>query len=140
LPGENPIGERITPRISDDATGPAEREIIGIVGNTQHHRLGGEPAPGVFLPAAQCIGEQMVLVLRSNEAAEALMEPMRHEVAEGSRAAAVYEATTMEQHLSEVAAHPRLNSVLLTIYALVAVVVAAIGVYGVMMAYAVVQR
>jgi putative ABC transport system permease protein len=137
--GENPIGQRITLRVSDDAAGLAEREIVGVVGDTQHDNLGGAATPGVFLPFAQCIGEQMTLVVRSDLPADAMIDAARSAVAAVSRNAAVYDAASMEQHLAAVAAQPRLNSVLLAIYALVAVFVATIGVYAVM-AYSVVQR
>jgi ABC-type antimicrobial peptide transport system permease subunit len=81
----------------------------------------------------------MTLVIRSSLPRDSLVDTIRNEIAAVSDKAAIYDPATMEEHLSEVAAQPRLNSVLLTIYALVAVVVAAIGVYGVM-AYSVVQR
>ena len=134
-PNEDPIGLRII----GDWANPKPTEIVGVVGDVRHNGLTAEPRPTVFLAQAQVPGYITHVVVRTAAEPQKLATTIRREVQQVDRTEAVTAIQTMEQYVSASLARPRLYAVLLTTFASLALVLAAVGLYG-LMAYGVRRR
>ncbi|HSG82154.1 MAG TPA: ABC transporter permease [Gemmatimonadota bacterium] len=128
---EEPIGQRVT---WDD---PSEEDadwatIVGIVGNTRYEGLDEAPRPEIFRPYAQAPMPYMTLVVRSEMEASGLTSAIRQAVMEVDAAQPIYEVHTMEQVLSDSLGSRRFSMYVLGFFALAALILAAVGLYGVL--------
>lgn len=136
--GEDPIGKRIT-------WGDPENEetdwttIIGIVANTRFEGLDTDPRPEVFRPYLQDPFPFMTLVVRSGLEVGAVVTGLRRAVAEIDPVQPVTEIMSMERILSVSLGEQRFNMLLLGMFALAALIMAAVGLYGVL-SFSVTQR
>ena len=129
------IGRRVLVQGSDQALA----EIVGVVGDVRHNGLTSDPAPAVFRLHAQTPGYITTLVVRSSGDAVSQVAAIRRAIHDVDPAQAVSGAKTLEQYLGDALARPRMYAGLVTAFALIAFILAVIGVYG-MLAYSVVQR
>ena len=129
------LGRRILVQSSNQALA----EIVGVVGDVRHNGLTSEPVPTVFLLHAQTPGYIMNLVVRTAGDPSAQAAAVRRAIQEVDPTQAVSGVKTMEQYLGDALARPRLYAVLVTCFAAIAVMLAAIGVYG-LIAFVVSQR
>ena len=139
FPGENPIGKRIKPGISTDENKPAMREIVGVVADVRNRNLSSDLRPGYFLPVAQIPFNQMTVMVRTTGDPHSLITAVQNEVHSMDREVPVFNIKTMDEHIAVTVATPRFNTTLLAIFAVVALILTIVGLYGVM-SYAVAQR
>ena len=141
-PNENPLGKRIAlvfEALRFRRDGPPEidlklglREIVGVVADVKHSRLDAAPAPEMFVPHAQRPVGDMTLVVRAQTEPTALINAIKAEARALDKDQPVSGITTMSQLLADSVAQPRFNSLLLSLFAGLALLLAAAGVYGVM--------
>ena len=135
FPAESPVGRKIIVQWSNQA--PAE--IIAVVGDVRHNGLTSEPTPTVFLLHSQTPGYITNLVVRTTGDPHAQAAAVRSAIHEVDRTQAVSNVKTMDEYLRGTLARPRLYAVLVTSFATLAVILAAMGIYG-LIAYLVAQR
>jgi predicted permease len=128
--GENPLGVRITYTRTPDSSS-VWRTIVGVVGDERQTSLAKEPEPEVFEPLPQEFRRQMVLVARTNGDAAQLAAPIRRALGEMDPMMAFSEIRTMDDVRSAALARSRFIMTLLIGFSCVGVVLAIVGVYGV---------
>ena len=132
---ENPIGQRL--RFGS----PTRRTVIGVVGDVLHEGLDGQLKPEMYVPVAQAPNTESgpTVVVRTARDAKRPAAALRETVSAMDRAVPVDHIETMEHVLSASVAQPRFRALVLAAFSLLALVIASIGIYGVMN-YLVIQR
>jgi predicted permease len=136
-PGQPAIGKRF--RFDDDDG--AIIEIVGVVRGMQDMILGETPKPYVFLPVAQAYRSPMTILVETASDPASVARPMRAVVAGLDPSLPVFDVRTMDDHLrnGQALLFTRLGSAFATVFGLLALVLATVGVYGVV-SYSVAQR
>lgn len=139
FPNENPLGKRIQPGLGDDVFEHPLREIVGVVGNIKHKGLTTNADPQFYVPYAQAVIVNPYVVIRTSGDPAAMENTLRETVRQMDKTVPVYQVATLEDYISKSAARPRFQTLLLTGFAAISIVLAAIGLYG-LLSYMVTQR
>jgi putative ABC transport system permease protein len=131
FPGQDPVGQRIVfDKVPDSSS--VWRTIVGVVGNEHQEALSTEPKIEFVTPAAQNDRSTMHLVIRTTGDPGTLGGPIRALIAALDPDLAISQITTMDEIRSQSLARQRFMLTLLLAFAVVGLVLAVVGVYGVM--------
>jgi putative ABC transport system permease protein len=135
LPGLEPVGQRVHLRGDDKQT----QEIIGVVADVTNDDLEEAIDPTSYLPYSQYANRTMNLVIRGTQDPTRLVAALRSEVRALDPGLPVSNVKTVSQMIDERISPKRLMTYILAVFALSALLLASVGIYGVM-SYAVAQR
>jgi putative ABC transport system permease protein len=127
-PGADALGKRIS--LGDGSDAPL-MTVVGIVGDTKNDRLDLPPYPQMFLPNTQMTFRAMFFVARTTANPLKQVSAVKGIIRELDSELALYNVNSLEGMLSELSARSRFNTLLMVIFAAVAVALAAVGIYGV---------
>jgi putative ABC transport system permease protein len=135
-PGEDPIGKSIS--VADGAI-PATREIVGVVGDTRDHGLEGNRELQIYRPFYQASWPFLGIVVRTTRTPADLANSISRAIWAVDKEQPIRSVLSMEQLLANSIGSRRINTMLLSAFGLIAVLLAALGLYGVI-AYSVQRR
>ena len=135
--GSTPLGKRV-------GFGCEEKEglcrtIVGVVGNIRQESITDEVTPEIYLPFAQMRMNGMTLMLRTSSDSLSLARAVRSEVLAIDKNQPIHDVKTLGQRVDESVAVSRSLMLLFTAFALLALVLGAVGIYGIV-SYSVTQR
>jgi putative ABC transport system permease protein len=125
-PGLDPVGKRLR-----SSGGSAWLEVVGVVGNSRRWSLFDEPMPEVYFPFALSPDIHMKLVAQTATEPQGLVPSLHAQISAVDNNVPVYAVTTMQQAVSESTAGHRYLTLLMTVFALVALILVVTGIYGV---------
>lgn len=134
FPNEDPISKRIS--FDDRQTWMS---IVGIVGDVKQQGLDSNAKPEVYFPYLQIPAPSMSVVVRTVSNPLSAVGAVKSQIQTIDKDLPIGDAETMQQLLAESSSGRRFNTLLLTLFATVAVMLAVVGIYGVM-SYSVTQR
>ncbi|PYQ86105.1 MAG: permease [Acidobacteria bacterium] len=132
FPGEDPIG-----RVVRNPHGTAE--VVGISGDVKHYGLDGGPRAELFMPAWQQPLNGMAFVVRTASDPTNFIEPIRRSIAAIDAEQPIFDSSAMVDVVARSVFLPRISMVLLATFAALALVLAVVGIFGVV-SYSVAER
>jgi ABC-type antimicrobial peptide transport system permease subunit len=129
-PNQDPLGKRIS--FGDLAAKPQWATVVGVVGRIKQDALDSDSRIALYMPQSQYISRAMNVVLRSGTDPATLAPAVNHELRELDHDLPMFRVLTMEQRVAASLARRRFSTVLLGVFAALALALATIGIYGVM--------
>jgi len=132
FPNENPIGQRML-------LWGEFREVVGIVSQVHHYGLEKQPEPTIYASFEQMPNKAMVLTVRTAMETQTVVKAVKQAVWSVDPGQPVFQIRSMDQYVSLASTAPRISTVLLAVFAGISVLLAALGIHGVV-SYGVAQR
>jgi putative ABC transport system permease protein len=130
-PNEDPIGKRVSE--SDESEGRIVwRQVIGVVGDVRQDGLADKVRPSVYTPLSQLPMPFAALIVKSRMDPQSLADPVRRQVMAVDKDQPLFSIQTMQEVVADSVSNRAFQTVLLSLFAAVAMTLATIGIYGVM--------
>jgi predicted permease len=127
-PNENPIGKRLQQRGKPDSW----KTVVGVISSARQYSTEKEPPITVYYPHEQYMARNMYVLVRTTNEPASMAGAVTREIQAVDAELPVFDVNTMEQRLYDSLARQRFSMFLLGVFAVVALILAVIGIYGVM--------
>ena len=131
LPGQNPIGRRLIVGIPAAHGSEIPREIVGVVGDVQYPTTTPESSAEIYMPYLQGPWPNIYLAIRTRQEPRELMSAVREQIRAVDREQAIAGMEPMAERIRVLNQRPQFNSVLASTLAALALILATVGIYGV---------